>query len=244
MDLTDKKAELGGDDLLQSLVEAGTYDGKFYGVPYYAGARVMLYRKDLFEASGHRDPDDDRRDVRCRREAEGGQRATPRTSPACTCPARTGSRRCPSSGSTVATSPSQEGDAWTGMLSSAGVDRRPDRSSSSSSQETSGAPKDGDDSKDYIAFCNGEVGMMPAPGWKPGQIVNPDDGCPDMEANIGAFAMPGLDRRHDVAGVPRWLEPGDLGEQRRTPTWPTTCCRSSPRRATSSSSPTRARSRR
>ena len=46
--------------------------------------------------------------------------------------------------------------------------------------------------KDYLAFCNGEVGMMPAPGWKPGQIINPDDGCPDMEANIGAFAMPGL----------------------------------------------------
>ncbi|MEY2400304.1 MAG: N,N-diacetylchitobiose transport system substrate-binding protein, partial [Ilumatobacteraceae bacterium] len=42
------------------------------------------------------------------------------------------------------------------------------------------------------AFCNGEVGMMPAPGWKPGQIINKDDGCPDMEANIGAFAMPGL----------------------------------------------------
>ena len=59
-------------------------------------------------------------------------------------------------------------------------------------QETSGAPKDGDDSKDYIAFCNGEVGMMPAPGWKPGQIINKDDGCPAMEANIGAFAMPGL----------------------------------------------------
>ena len=52
MDLTDKQAELGGDDLLQSLVEAGTYDGQFFGVPYYAGARVMLYRKDLFEASG------------------------------------------------------------------------------------------------------------------------------------------------------------------------------------------------
>ena len=34
--------------------------------------------------------------------------------------------------------------------------------------------------------------MMPAPGWKPGQIINKDDGCPDMEANIGAFAMPGL----------------------------------------------------
>src|SRR3954451_17872452 len=52
MDLTDKQADLGGDDLLQSLVEAGTYDGAFYGVPYYAGARVIVYRKDLFEASG------------------------------------------------------------------------------------------------------------------------------------------------------------------------------------------------
>ena len=85
----------------------------------------------------------------------------------------------------------QEGDSWKGMLSS-------DESVAGLTQfqqfieETSGAPKDGDDSKDYIAFCNGEVGMMPAPGWKPGQIINPDDGCPDMEANIGAFAMPGL----------------------------------------------------
>jgi len=51
-DLTAQKAALGGDDLLQSLVEAGTYDGKFYGVPYYAGARVVLYRKDLFQKSG------------------------------------------------------------------------------------------------------------------------------------------------------------------------------------------------
>ena len=66
-DLTANKADLGGDDLLQSLVEAGTYDGKFYGVPYYAGARVMLYRKDLFEKSGIERADDDRRDARRRR---------------------------------------------------------------------------------------------------------------------------------------------------------------------------------
>jgi len=37
MDLTDKKAELGGDDLVQSLVESGSYDGKFYAAPYYGG---------------------------------------------------------------------------------------------------------------------------------------------------------------------------------------------------------------
>ncbi|HZY08142.1 MAG TPA: extracellular solute-binding protein, partial [Ilumatobacteraceae bacterium] len=85
----------------------------------------------------------------------------------------------------------QDGGSWKGVLDS-------DQSVQGLTEfqkfieQTSGAPKDGDDSKDYLAFCNGEVGMMPAPGWKPGQIVNKDDGCPAMEANIGAFAMPGL----------------------------------------------------
>ena len=52
VDLTGDKADLGGDDFLQSLAEAGTYDGKLYAVPYYAGARIVIYRKDLFEKSG------------------------------------------------------------------------------------------------------------------------------------------------------------------------------------------------
>ena len=49
----------------------------------------------------------------------------------------------------------------------------------------------------------------------------------------------GPHRRHDVTRVPRWLEPGHLGQQRRTPSWPTSCSRSSSRRATSSSSPSK-----
>ena len=52
LDLTEYTEQLGGDDLLQSLLEAGTYDGRLYGVPYYAGARIMIYRTDLFEAAG------------------------------------------------------------------------------------------------------------------------------------------------------------------------------------------------
>ena len=52
VDLTDRMAELGGDDLTPGMVEAGTYDGKFYGVPYLAGSRIMIYRTDLFEESG------------------------------------------------------------------------------------------------------------------------------------------------------------------------------------------------
>jgi N,N'-diacetylchitobiose transport system substrate-binding protein len=33
-DITADKAALGGDDLVQSLVDSGTYNGKFYGAPY------------------------------------------------------------------------------------------------------------------------------------------------------------------------------------------------------------------
>jgi len=52
VDLTAHREDLGGDDLLESLAEAGTYDDRFYGLPLYAGARVVTYRTDLFEASG------------------------------------------------------------------------------------------------------------------------------------------------------------------------------------------------
>ena len=63
VDLSEHREALGGDDLLQSLLEAGTYDGSLYAVPYYAGARVMLYRTDLFEEAGIEVPTTDRKSV-------------------------------------------------------------------------------------------------------------------------------------------------------------------------------------
>jgi N,N'-diacetylchitobiose transport system substrate-binding protein len=189
-DLTASKADLGGDDLLQSLVEAGTYDGKFYGVPYYAGARVVLYRKDLFDKSGVTVPTTIDELLAAAKKLKADNASTPNFS-GMYLPGKNWFAALPFIWVTGGDIAVQEGESWKGMLSS-------DQSVAGLTQfqqfiqETSGAPKDGDDSKDYIAFCNGEVGMMPAPGWKPGQIVNPDDGCPDMEANIGAFAMPGI----------------------------------------------------
>jgi N,N'-diacetylchitobiose transport system substrate-binding protein len=189
-DLTANKAALGGDDLLQSLVEAGTYNGKFFGVPYYAGARVMLYRKDLFTKSGLSVPTTIDEMLAAGEKLKADNAATTGFS-GMYLPGKNWFAALPFiwvEGGDIAV---QDGSAWKGMLAS-------DKSVAGLTEfqkfveQTSGAPKDGDDSKDYIAFCNGEVGMMPAPGWKPGQIINKDDGCPAMEANIGAFAMPGL----------------------------------------------------
>lgn len=51
-DVTDLKAQLGGDDLIPSFVDAATVDGKVYAYPLYAGARGVYYRTDLFEKAG------------------------------------------------------------------------------------------------------------------------------------------------------------------------------------------------
>ncbi|MFF3941816.1 extracellular solute-binding protein [Streptomyces phaeofaciens] len=52
LDLTDKVDELGGKDWLRGLAEPGAYEGKQYGIPYYAANRVVIYRTDLFRKAG------------------------------------------------------------------------------------------------------------------------------------------------------------------------------------------------
>ncbi|MFF0203874.1 extracellular solute-binding protein [Streptomyces sp. NPDC005017] len=51
-DFTAKVAELGGDSWLKGLAEPGAYQGKQYGIPYYAANRVVVYRTDLFAKAG------------------------------------------------------------------------------------------------------------------------------------------------------------------------------------------------
>src|ERR1700736_5553771 len=42
---------------LQSLTDSCTLSGKLYCVPYYAGSRAIIYRKDMFDAAGVKPPD-------------------------------------------------------------------------------------------------------------------------------------------------------------------------------------------
>jgi N,N'-diacetylchitobiose transport system substrate-binding protein len=189
VDLTDAQADLGGDDFLQSLAEAGTYDGKLYAVPYYAGARIVIYRKDLFEKSGIAVPKTLEEFLAAGAKLKADNAATPNFS-GIYLPGKNWYAMLSylwDAGGDIAT---KDGEAWVGQLDS------PDSVKGLTFfkqvfDEANGAPADSDDANDYIAFCNGEVGMMPAPGWKPGQIINEKDGCPAMEANIGVFALPG-----------------------------------------------------
>jgi N,N'-diacetylchitobiose transport system substrate-binding protein len=56
-DLTADKASFPNSGTwLQGLALSGRYGGKTYGVPYYAGSRVVTYRKDLFAKAGVKVP--------------------------------------------------------------------------------------------------------------------------------------------------------------------------------------------
>ncbi|QKW25256.1 extracellular solute-binding protein [Streptomyces seoulensis] len=52
LDLSDRRSDLGGDTWLKGLAEPGAWEGKQYGIPYYAANRVVVYRKDLFQRAG------------------------------------------------------------------------------------------------------------------------------------------------------------------------------------------------
>ncbi|MEU5694732.1 sugar ABC transporter substrate-binding protein [Actinosynnema sp. NPDC020468] len=52
LDLSGDVSSLNGDQWLSGLKDSLTWDGKQYGVPFYAANRTVLYRTDMFQAAG------------------------------------------------------------------------------------------------------------------------------------------------------------------------------------------------
>ena len=205
VDLTEYKDDLGGDDLVDSLVESGTYDDRFYGVPYYGGARIVVYRKDLFEKSGLEVPTTLDEFVDAGKTLKADNADVPNFS-GIYFPGRNWQATLSfiwDAGGDIAVN---EDGEWVGELSSdesvEGLTTVQDIM-----ENANAAPADSDDAEDYLDFCNGEVGMLMGPGWKMGQITG-EDGCPGKyDAVLGAFALPGSE-----GGVaPSFLGGSNLG---------------------------------
>jgi len=190
-EVTDDLAGWGGDDLLPGFVDGATEDGATFAVPYYAGSKYIFYRKDLFEQAGLSVPTTMDEFVQT---AIDLKKANPE-------PAsfsgfwfpgqdwRNGVAFVWDAGGDLAT---DEGGEWQGALSTpesvAGL-----QTVQTLMNDASGAAKDGDESDATTPFCNGEIGMVSAPGWLRGLLEDPDAGCPDLMANVGVFALPGSD---------------------------------------------------
>ncbi len=190
MDVTEQAAEAGLDDgMVESLINAGTYDGGLYGVPWYAGIRSVLYNKEIF--------------------AEAGIEETPTTWAEFTDVIDKIKASQPDvipfpvlGASEFATYPfiwgaggeiaEQEGDGWTSTIDSPEsregltylTDLKTEHDASTPAADTW-------NEKDALtAFQQGDVAMVIAGNWTPGTVKQ---NSPDLYEQLGAFPIPSKD---------------------------------------------------
>lgn len=192
LDLTEHYDELGGDDLLPGFVEAGSYDGKFYAAPLYSGSRLVFYKKDALESAGLSVPDDLDEYIA---NGEALAEANPGKS-GIWWPGQDWYNALPyiwENGGEVAV---PDGDEWDAQLSSdesiAGLEQVQQVMTNASL-----APKDGNETNPQVGYCDGTTLQLSAPSWVKWSILAPADaetpGCPEEEANLGVYALPGKD---------------------------------------------------
>ena len=189
VDLTDKvKADNLDADLVDGLVEAGTLDGKLYGMPWYAGVRAFLYNKDIFAAAGVEEPTS-------WAELVDAVKKIKETQPDVTPFPIPGSSEFSvypwvwGAGGQVA---SESGGTWKSELNSPasveGIKFFSDLALVHNSSEAAAATwKETDVLK---AFEQGKTGMVIQGSWTPARIAKE---APQLDGKVGAFVIPGKD---------------------------------------------------
>lgn len=177
-----------GDDLVEGLVEAGTYDEQLYGMPWYAGVRSLVYNTEMFEQAGVEPPTTWAE----LEEAAAGLKEEYPDKIAVAVPGDAEFTVYPwvwGAGGEVAT---LEGDTWTSGLDSP--------ESQEGIEFWTGLATEGGYSSEGAttwretdvldAFAAGDVGMAVMGSWTPGAIVEAN---PDMEGKFAAVPIPGQD---------------------------------------------------
>jgi N,N'-diacetylchitobiose transport system substrate-binding protein len=188
-DLTDKKADLGGGSWLKGLEDAGTLDGKLYGVPYYAGDRAVIYRKDLFAKAGVTSPPTDRASLMAAADKLQRKFGADKKFSAFYFPGQYWYAALPfvwDEGGDVAV---QEGGQWKGALDSpaaqAGLSFLKDVVTKYSKAPVNGNENDNDLA---VPVGEGKAAMGIDPGWKVGVILKAH---PELKSKLGVFPIPG-----------------------------------------------------
>jgi N,N'-diacetylchitobiose transport system substrate-binding protein len=175
-------------DLVDSLVTAGELDGKLYGMPWYAGVRSIVYRKDVFDELGIQPP------TNWDELLAAGQKIKAAKPDMIPFPVAGDSTfgLLPfiwGAGGTVA---EQDGDAWTSKLDSAeareGIQYYTDLALKHGLSSPAATTWKETNLRDE--FVAGKVAMMISGSWTPKAIVQK---AANLEGKIGAFGIPGPD---------------------------------------------------
>jgi len=187
-DLSSKKADLGGDTWLQGLTDAGTLDGKLYGIPYYAGDRAVLYRKDMFAKAGITTLPSDRAGFVATMAKLQAKYGSDKQFSALYFPGQYWYAALPfiwDEGGEVAV---QDNGQWKGALDSpqsqAGLSSLKDIVTKYSKAPVNGNENDNDPA---VPLGEGKAGMIIDAGWKVGTV---EKAHPQLKGQIGVFPVP------------------------------------------------------
>jgi N,N'-diacetylchitobiose transport system substrate-binding protein len=188
-DLSGDVSGLGGDQWLGGLKDSLTWDGKQYGLPFYAANRTVIYRTDLFQAAGIAAAPKSRDEwVSAIEKLKAANAADPDFQPLYL-PGQSWYVLLSfiwDEGGDVA---KPQGSAWAGALDTpqakAGLEFYKKLVDTSATK----APKDADEAtpQQMEVFGTGKVGMMIGLPWELAGAVKAN---PDLKEKVGAFPIP------------------------------------------------------
>jgi N,N'-diacetylchitobiose transport system substrate-binding protein len=191
---------------LQSLTDSCTVSGKLYCVPYYAGSRAIVYRKDLFASAGVAVPTSMDDLMQAGQKLMDANRGDPSFS-ALYFPGKYWYAALPfiwDAGGDVAVN---KGGRWQGTLDSP-QSQQGLTTLANMVGKLSRADKTGDELKQDQAFVQGHIAMLIANGWEIGVITDPKTGDPSLKDKLGVFPIPS----HSAGQTaPVFLGGSDLG---------------------------------
>ena len=183
-----KAANLDG-DLVAGLKDAGTVDGKLYGMPWYAGIRSFLYNKDIFAKAGITTP------PATWAELKDAVAKIKKADPAVTpffIPGNSEFTATPFIWGAGGETAAKEGDKWVSKIDDAkaveGIQFVADlalKDGASTPAAATGTEKDA-----LTAYGKGNVGMIVSGSWTPSTLAKQ---APDVAKKTGAFVFPGKD---------------------------------------------------
>jgi len=207
-DLTKDKSDFANSGTwLQGLAESGTSpDGKLEAVPYYAGSRVVIYRKDLWDKAGVTTVPTTLSELNADlAKVKAANSGDPNFS-AFYMPGKywyAAMSLVYGAGGKIA---SQQGGKWVGDLESPQAQQGlAEWKTLATTYSTGGATLD--ESTQDSVMAQGHVAAILGNGWEVGSVIAPKTGNPKLTKDISTFPLPGTSAGHYT---PSFLGGSDL----------------------------------
>jgi N,N'-diacetylchitobiose transport system substrate-binding protein len=214
-DLTSAKASFQNSGTwLKGLELSGTSpEGKLQAIPYYAGSRVVIYRKDLWDAAGVTTPPTTLDELNADLDKVKAAHSKDPNFSAFYMPGKNWYAAMSfvyGAGGSIA---SQSGGTWTGQLSSSQSQQGLTAwQKIATTYSKGGATKDESDQDAIMA--QGHVAAILGNGWEVGAVTDPKTGNPKLAPKLSTFPLPGT-----AAGqyTPSFLGGSDLAVPDKAP---------------------------